>query len=196
MTKIIDEKNLTIDSTRNTQVFYIKSTFDKIEKTNLLNHIMRSARFNTKNSNKYRYHICINGNYIRNTFEVDFGYIGTIKSITVSEMNKKGDSKTLHKFGTLEQANNELLKYIYTNEYLKNTSEKSYYYNTLEEAENKIEVYFAKKYNISLEVSKSILRKQRILSEIRSEGEINKVKIMRQRINRNVHSSDLFVNKE
>ena len=93
-------------------------------------------------------------------------------------------------------ANNELLKYIYTNEYLKNTSEKSYYYNTLEEAENKIEVYFAKKYNISLEVSKSILRKQRILSEIRSEGEINKVKIMRQRINRNVHSSDLFVNKE
>jgi len=186
MPKAIDEKYLTVKAAKETHVFFISTNQEKIGKTTLLRQVMRSTeKIKYKNKrDRDVYHICINGRYCNDSFENDFVYKEKIQTIEICALDATGESISVESFENIKDANNALFLHIYQNDYLNDNRENRDCYFTDQEVEDKFDEFYAEKNNLNLDVSKSILRKKRMLKKIRVERETERIILKRERLDK------------
>lgn len=185
MPKAIDEKYLTVKAAQEMSVFYISTKDEKISKSTLLKHIIRSAeKYKIGKINRNIYHICINGNLCNNPFSIDFSYKEKIQTIEICALDATGESISVESFENIKDANNALFLHIYQNDYLNDNRENRDCYFTDQEVEDKFDEFYAEKNNLNLDVSKSILRKKRMLKKIRVERETERIILKRERLDK------------
>ena len=93
-----------------------------------------------------------------------------------------GNRNCIKSFENLENANFALFKHVYQSDYLNDNDELRECYFTNEEAKEIFYEYYAKINKLSLDVSKSILRKKSLLKIIKEERELERIRLKRERI--------------
>ena len=182
MAKAINEKYLSIKVARETHVFYISIRDEKIVHRTLLKQIMMSAeKIKYKNKrDRDIYHLCINGRHCKDSFNDDFVYKEKIQTIELCTLDATGKSNSVKRFENIKDANIALFQHIYNNDYLYDERKYRECFFTYEEAENRFDEFFAEINNIDLLVSKSILRKKKMLKRLRNEKEIERISLKRE----------------
>ena len=182
MPKAIDEKYLTVKAAREIKVYYISTKNEKIGKSTVLRQVMRSAEKipYKKKHDRDVYHICINGKYCNYSFDNDFVYKEKIQTIELCTLDATAKSNRVRSFENIDDANNALFLHIYQNDYLNDNKPYIDIYFTEEEVEDKFDEFYAEKHKLNLLVSKSILRKKRMLKKLREEREVVRIKLKRE----------------
>ncbi len=175
MSKIISKEYLTVKIAKETIVYRVVN--ENLNELSLHAHIMGSSEIVNILKKRFRkYHIRINGIFSPKFEYENCTHRNTVKAFELWTWGVNAENpQCLKKFKDRESAENELFRHVYNSEYLLDNSPHRDFYFTYEEAIEKEASLHAATYNLDINVSKSILSKQKKIKKALNETENKRI---------------------